>query len=78
MAPTEIWKMLPFATEIGWPVNEPNHQRRGVPAESQISTPTMDQVPPELLVHCSADVPGPVVAPADATATFRRSCSQCR
>jgi hypothetical protein len=34
---TAIWKMLPFATVIGWPVNVPQSHWTGVPAESYTS-----------------------------------------
>lgn len=63
--PTEIEKIFPLATVIGWPVNIPNHHLRGVPAESHSSAPTMFQVEPEPLVQDNPTV-GPVVCPAAA------------
>src|ERR1044071_550538 len=51
---------------MGCPVNVPYHQRRGEPALSQISTPTMDQVPPLPFVHEIAVVAGPLAEPAEA------------
>ena len=68
MPPTLTWNTLDADTEIGSPVHDPNHHRTGLPAESQISTPTIDHVPPDPFVHCSADPVGPDVAPPDAEA----------
>lgn len=66
MPATFTWNTEEADTEIGWPVHVPNHHRTGDPAESQISTPTIDHVPPDPFVHCSADPVGPVLWPADA------------
>jgi hypothetical protein len=65
MPATFTWNTLEAETEIGWPVHDPNHHRTGEPAESQISTPTIDHVDPDPFVHDSVDV-GPVDWPADA------------
>lgn len=49
---TAFWatlKVFPFATEIGWPVNGPYHDR--VPVLDVMSSDAIDHVPPEPFVH---------------------------
>ena len=54
---------------IGGPLQVPNHQRTGVLAESQISSPTMPvQGDPDVEVQVIADPVGPLVLPPDAVA----------
>ena|SRR5215472_14709550 len=43
------WNVLPFTTVIGCPVQVPHKWRSGVPAVSQISSPTSDQDDPEFV-----------------------------
>jgi len=60
MPPTAIWKVLPFAMLIGWPLKFPNHVR--VPPLLFRSKDTIDHEPPEPFVQLRADDAGRVTA----------------